>query len=96
MPFADVYRRQVALLIRIPPLIAEEEGLALKGGTAINLFIRNAPRLSVDISPTCLYSRAQNPWPPSTQRSGESSIALRKASAGRRSCKLGSRARVRA
>jgi predicted nucleotidyltransferase component of viral defense system len=52
MPFADVYRRQVALLIRILPLIAEEEGLALKGGTAINLFIRNAPRLSVDIDLT--------------------------------------------
>jgi predicted nucleotidyltransferase component of viral defense system len=52
MPFADIYRRQVALLIRILPLIAEEEGLALKGGTAINLFIRNAPRLSVDIDLT--------------------------------------------
>jgi len=52
MPFADVYGRQVALLIRILPLIAEEEGLALKGGTAINLFIRNMPRLSVDIDLT--------------------------------------------
>jgi predicted nucleotidyltransferase component of viral defense system len=52
MPFADVYRRQVALLIRILPLIAEEESFALKGGTAINLFIRNMPRLSVDIDLT--------------------------------------------
>ena len=52
MPFADVYRLQVALLIRILPLIAEEESFALKGGTAINLFIRNMPRLSVDIDLT--------------------------------------------
>jgi predicted nucleotidyltransferase component of viral defense system len=52
MAFADVYRRQVALLIRILPLIAEEDCFALKGGTAINLFIRNMPRLSVDIDLT--------------------------------------------
>jgi predicted nucleotidyltransferase component of viral defense system len=52
MPFADIYRRQVALLIRLLPLIAEEKGFALKGGTAINLFIRDMPRLSVDIDLT--------------------------------------------
>jgi predicted nucleotidyltransferase component of viral defense system len=52
MPFADIYRRQVALLIRLLPLIAEENGFALKGGTAINLFVRNMPRLSVDIDLT--------------------------------------------
>jgi predicted nucleotidyltransferase component of viral defense system len=52
MPFADIYRRQVALLIRLLPLIAEEKCFALKGGTAINLFIRNMPRLSVDIDLT--------------------------------------------
>ena len=49
MPFADAYRRQVALLIRVIPFVAEERAFALKGGTAINLFIRNMPRLSVDI-----------------------------------------------
>jgi predicted nucleotidyltransferase component of viral defense system len=52
MPFADVYRRQVTLLIRTLPLVAEEQVFALKGGTAINLFIRNMPRLSVDIDLT--------------------------------------------
>jgi predicted nucleotidyltransferase component of viral defense system len=52
MPFADIYRRQVALLIRLLPLIAEEKCFALKGGTAINLFIRDMPRLSVDIDLT--------------------------------------------
>jgi predicted nucleotidyltransferase component of viral defense system len=49
MAFAEIHRRQVALLIRTLPLVAEEKCFALKGGTAINLFIRNMPRLSVDI-----------------------------------------------
>lgn len=54
MAFSDIYRRQVELLIRTLPAVAEEECFALKGGTAINLFIRNLPRLSVDIDLTYL------------------------------------------
>ena len=54
MPFNDVYRRQVELLVRTLPYVAEEECFALKGGTAINLFVRNLPRLSVDIDLTYL------------------------------------------
>jgi predicted nucleotidyltransferase component of viral defense system len=34
------------------PLIAEETCFALKGGTATNLFVRDMPRLSVDIDLT--------------------------------------------
>ena len=49
MPFHEAYRRQVALLLRVLPLVAEEPCFALKGGTAINLFLRDLPRLSVDI-----------------------------------------------
>lgn len=49
MPADEQYRRQVALLIRTLPLVAQEKCFALKGGTAINLFIRDMPRLSVDI-----------------------------------------------
>jgi predicted nucleotidyltransferase component of viral defense system len=52
MPFADLYRRQVALLVRVIPLVAKEKCFALKGGTAINLFVRNMPRLSIDIDLT--------------------------------------------
>lgn len=37
MPASEEYRRQVALLIRTSPLVAEEACFALKGGTAINL-----------------------------------------------------------
>lgn len=43
------YYKQVLLLIRLIPLIAKETCFALKGGTAINLFVRDFPRLSVDI-----------------------------------------------
>lgn len=49
MAFSEIYRRQVALLIRVLPLVTEEPCFALKGGTAINLFVRDLPRLSVDI-----------------------------------------------
>jgi hypothetical protein len=45
----DRYVRQVGLLVRTIPEIAEEPDFALKGGTAINLFVRDLPRLSVDI-----------------------------------------------
>ena len=43
------YSEQVELLVRVLPIVAEEECFALKGGTAINLFYRDMPRLSVDI-----------------------------------------------
>ena len=49
MATADGYRKQVALLIRTVPFVAAEAEFALKGGTAINLFLRDMPRLSVDI-----------------------------------------------
>ncbi|WP_174522261.1 nucleotidyl transferase AbiEii/AbiGii toxin family protein [Sphingobium amiense] len=54
MAFLDAYRQQVALLIRVIPFVAKEEVFALKGGTAINLFVRDMPRLSVDIDLTYL------------------------------------------
>lgn len=43
------YRQQVALLLEVLPLVGRESCFALKGGTAINLFVRDMPRLSVDI-----------------------------------------------
>jgi predicted nucleotidyltransferase component of viral defense system len=54
MAYGDVYRGQVQLLIKLLPIIAQEEVFALKGGTAINLFARDMPRLSVDIDLTYL------------------------------------------
>jgi len=46
----ELYTRQAELLVRAIPEIAHEEAFALKGGTAINLFVRDLPRLSVDIN----------------------------------------------
>lgn len=54
MAFSNHYRHQVNLLVRTLPHVAEEACFALKGGTAINLFIRDLPRLSVDIDLTYL------------------------------------------
>jgi predicted nucleotidyltransferase component of viral defense system len=48
----DTYQKQIALLIDILLEIAKEDIFALHGGTAINLFHLNMPRLSVDIDLT--------------------------------------------
>lgn len=54
MPFDPAFRQQVQLLVSVLPLVADESCFALKGGTAINLFVRDLPRLSVDIDLTYL------------------------------------------
>ena len=46
------YKSQVNLLLNVLPEVAKENCFALHGGTAINLFVRNMPRLSVDIDLT--------------------------------------------
>lgn len=43
------YFAQIRLLVAVLPIVARERCFALKGGTAINLFVRDMPRLSVDI-----------------------------------------------
>lgn len=48
------YVEQVRLLVSVLPYVADEKCFALKGGTAINLFVRDMPRLSVDIDLTYL------------------------------------------
>jgi predicted nucleotidyltransferase component of viral defense system len=53
-----IYGRQVRLLVRLLPIIDTEKCFALKGGTAINLFYRDLPRLSVDID--LLYLPMEN------------------------------------
>jgi Nucleotidyl transferase AbiEii toxin, Type IV TA system len=45
----SLYFKQAELLLRIIPLIDREAVFALKGGTAINFFTRDIPRISVDI-----------------------------------------------
>ncbi|KTC83353.1 nucleotidyl transferase AbiEii/AbiGii toxin family protein [Legionella cincinnatiensis] len=55
MSFEQIYQNQVALLIDTLPVLNKFECFALKGGTAINLFFQNMPRLSVDIDLTYLF-----------------------------------------
>jgi len=43
------FTEQVRLLVALLPSVAKQGCFALKGGTAINLFLRDMPRLSVDI-----------------------------------------------
>ncbi|MCF6335345.1 MAG: nucleotidyl transferase AbiEii/AbiGii toxin family protein [Spirochaetales bacterium] len=43
------YFRKVSLLVRVLHIVGQSSCFALKGGTAINLFYREMPRLSVDI-----------------------------------------------
>jgi len=45
----DPFFEQASLMLRVLPHIATEKCFALKGGTAINFFHRDMPRLSVDI-----------------------------------------------
>lgn len=51
---APNYRAQVDLLLHVMPHVAKEDCFALKGGTAINMFVWDMPRLSVDIDLTYL------------------------------------------
>jgi len=48
------YAERAKLLVEILPTLAKEKRFALKGGTAINLFEHDLPRLSVDIDLTWL------------------------------------------
>lgn len=48
------YEDRARLMLQILPWAAQETCFALKGGTAINFFVRDMPRLSVDIDLTYL------------------------------------------
>jgi predicted nucleotidyltransferase component of viral defense system len=48
------YFREAGLMLEAIPAVATEKCFALKGGTAINFFVRDMPRLSVDIDLTYL------------------------------------------
>ena len=45
----QLYLDSARLLTRVAPLVLVDDTFALKGGTAINLFVRDMPRLSVDL-----------------------------------------------
>lgn len=49
---SNPYFQQMELLVALMPLVGRESCFALKGGSAINLFVRDLPRLSVDLDLT--------------------------------------------
>ncbi len=55
-----LYKQQVGLLIRIIPLVYPIKEFAIHGGTAINLFVRDMPRYSVDLDITYLPIKERN------------------------------------
>jgi len=54
------YFKQANLLLRILPFLAGESDFALKGGAAINFFVRDFPRLSIDLDITYLLINNRN------------------------------------
>jgi predicted nucleotidyltransferase component of viral defense system len=53
------YKERVRLLLRIIPVISKIDCFAIHGGTAINLFVQNLPRYSVDIDITYIPVQAR-------------------------------------
>lgn len=47
-----IYNQKVDILLKIIPIITDEKCFAIHGGTAINLFVKNLPRYSIDIDLT--------------------------------------------
>lgn len=58
--FDPRFEAQVTLVVRCLPEVAKQRCFALKGGTAINLFVRDLPRVSVDIDLTYLPLRPRD------------------------------------
>jgi predicted nucleotidyltransferase component of viral defense system len=54
------YTKQLRLLLNVLPEVAKETCFAMHGGTAINLFVRDMPRLSVDIDLTYVEIAERN------------------------------------
>ena len=57
---AEVYAAKVELLLNLMPIVMEEGVFAVHGGTAINLFLKNMPRYSVDINLTYIPLAGRN------------------------------------
>lgn len=55
----DQYINQVRLLLDCLPALKDQDVFALKGGTAINFFIHDLPRLSVDIDLTYIKTESR-------------------------------------
>ena len=55
----EEYKERVRLLLRIIPIVSKIDRFAIHGGTAINLFVQDLPRYSVDIDITYVPVQAR-------------------------------------
>ena len=62
------FYRQAVLIVRVLPYVARREEFALKGGTAINLFLRDLPRLPRGVKLWC------KSWMRTSSKSGRNLI----------------------
>lgn len=76
------YVETVRLMLRVIPLVFSTEVFAMKGGTAINLFLTDMPRLSVDIDVVFLPVRLSRDEALSTIAEELSELCARLASVG--------------
>lgn len=70
----QIYLDTARLLTQVAPIVFADDVFALKGGTAINLFVRDMPRLSVDLDLVFLDHRV-----PRDEALAQISDALRQA-----------------
>lgn len=68
------YFEQALLMLRVIPHVTAETCFALKGGTAINLFVRDMPRLSVDID--LAYLPAEEPRETALQKMSSALVRI--------------------
>jgi Nucleotidyl transferase AbiEii toxin, Type IV TA system len=59
------------MMAQVAPLVFVDDTFALKGGSAINLFVRDMPRLSVDLDLVFPDCHASTRWRASMKRSGK-------------------------
>ena len=84
----ETFSNQVQLLVRLLAYVQKEPSLALKGGTAINLFLRDMPRLSVDLDLVYLPIQERATSLKSIHDAPDRSVAARNHKGGGISCTL--------
>jgi hypothetical protein len=57
-----MFTAQVDLLLRILPYVMRDHFFALKGGSVLNLLVRNLPRLLVNINLTYFPIQETSKW----------------------------------
>ncbi len=68
------YADTVRLLLRVAPQVFQNPPFAMKGGTAINLFVRDMPRLSVDID--MIYTPVEKPREEALKAIADETVAI--------------------